>query len=147
MGAGCGNEEGRKAELSGWAGGEAGCLQLRGLDLSSPRQVLCQTLVSGGPHALGGDQVIRRKVGQEGAGSERGKMSGAVPVEMREREENRQEKIQRIGQGRLNITTLGVPISTHQQSKLKPRVSRPLPKAQREKDLRTLPSNLFPEYH
>lgn len=47
-------------------------------------------------------------MGGGGAGSERGKKSGAVPDELREREENRQEKIQRIGKGRLTITTPGV---------------------------------------
>lgn len=77
----------------GWAGQEAGCLQLWGSGLSSPRRALRQAPVSRGPSTSGGDQVVRGKVGR-GAGSERGKKSGVVPVQTTEREENRQEKIQ-----------------------------------------------------
>lgn len=47
----------------------------------------------------------------------------------------------------LDILTLGVPVSTHPQSKLKPRVSRTLPEAEKEKDLRALPSILTPDCH
>lgn len=79
LGAVCGNREGRKAELSGWAGREAGCLQLWGSDLSSPRRALRQTRVSRGPSTSGGDQVVRGKVGRGCRLRER-EESGVVPV-------------------------------------------------------------------
>lgn len=79
LGAVCGNGEGREAELSGWAGREAGCLQLLGSDLASPRRALRQTPVSREPGTSGGDQVVRGKVGRVCRLRER-EESGAIPA-------------------------------------------------------------------
>ena len=127
-----GRDDGR-AERMGWAGAQLPAAQ--GSDSPLQGGPFARLLCLGEPSTLGGKQVVGGKVGQWGACSGRGKESGVVPVQLEGRGRGLPGKDPEGWQReRLDILALNVSISTHQRSKLKPRVRRTLPKMKRGKN-------------